>query len=121
MESGYPSKTRNIDQPNFAIAKSKTLHSKDLLPAQDSNGNMIPNDTIPFTQETNQLMSLAAAAIETYVMKDYTDDNEVDTKAARRNKRKASKRKMKVSGTGVMNSQRMLGRKAAKARGEAVG
>jgi len=47
MESGYPSKTRNIDQP-LAVAKSKIVDNKYLLPAQDSNGNMIPNDTIPY-------------------------------------------------------------------------
>jgi hypothetical protein len=91
-----------------------------LLPVQDSNGNFVPNGTIPFTQETDTLMSLAADAIETYVMKDYADDNEVDTKAARRNKRKASRRKMKISGAGARDSQRIIGRKAAKARGELV-
>jgi len=112
MESGYPSKTRNIDQPNFAVTKSKTLHSKDLLPAQDSNGNFIPNDTIPFTQETDKLMSLAADAIETYVMKDHVDNNEVDTKAARRNKKKASKRKMKISGRGIAEQDRTRGLKS---------
>jgi len=112
MESGYPSKTRNIDQPNFAVTKSKTLHSKDLLPAQDSNGNFISNSTIPFTQETNQLMSLAADAIEKYITKQY-DDDEPSTKAARRNKKKASKRKMKVSGSGTKNSQRIIGKRAA--------
>ena len=118
MESGYPSKTRNIDQPR--VVKSKTLRSKDLLPAQDSNGNFIANGTIPFTPETTQLMSLAADAISTYINKDYAADYEVDTKAARRNKRKASQRKMKISGTGVKDSQRIIGRKAAQARGESV-
>ena len=118
MESGYPSKVRNIDQPR--VVKSKTLRSKDLLPAQDSNGDFIANGTIPFTPETTQLMSLAADAISTYINKDYADDDEVDTKAARRNKRKASQRKMKISGTGVKDSQRIIGRKAAQARGESV-
>ena len=65
-------------------------------------------------------MSLAADAISTYIDKDYADDDEVDTKAARRNKRKASKRKMKVSGAGAKSSQRMLGIRAAQARGESV-
>jgi len=115
MESGYPSKVRNINQPG--VVKSKILPSKYLLPAQDSNGNMIPNDTIPFTQETNQLMSLAAAAIEKYVTKQY-DDDESSTRAVRRNKKKASKRKMKVTGAGNKDSLRMIGKRAAEARGE---
>jgi len=117
MESGYPSKTRNIDQPNFAIAKSDILHPKYLLPAQDSDGNFVPNDTIPFTQETNKLMSLAADAIEKYITKEH-EDEELPSRAVRRNKKKASKRKMKVSGAGAKDSQRIIGRKAAKARGE---
>ena len=102
----------------YTKSSDKPLSSKDLLPTQDSNGNFVPNDTIPFTPETNELMSLAADAISTYIKQDYADDNEVDTKAARRNKRKASKRKMKVSGAGAKSSQRMLGRRAAEARGE---
>ena len=116
MGSGYPSKIRNIDQPNSAVTKSKILHSKDLLPAQDSNGNFISNSTIPFTQETNQLMSLAADAIEKYITKQY-DDDEPSTKAARRNKKKVSKRKMKVSGSGTKNSQRIIGKRAAEVSG----
>ena len=101
-------------------SNDKPLSSKDLLPTQDANGNFVPNNTIPFTPETNELMSLAADAISTYIKKDSLDDNYIPPRAARRNKKEASKRKMKVSGAGVKGSQRMIGRRAAQARGESV-
>jgi len=103
----------------YTKSNDKPLSSKDLLPTQDENGNFVPNNTIPFTPETNELMSLAADAISTYI-KDSVDDNYIPPRAARRNKKEASKRKMKVSGAGAKGSQRMIGIRAAKARGESV-
>ena len=104
----------------YTKSNDKPLSSKDLLPTQDANGNFVPNNTIPFTPETNELMSLAADAISTYIKKDSVDDNYIPPRAARRNKKQAGKRKMKVSGAGAKGSQRMLGIRAAKARGESV-
>jgi len=108
MENIHKASSRNYSK------SSDLVSSKDLLPHQDAQGNFIPNNTIPFTPESTQLMVLAANAIETYVMKDY--DDELPDRAVRRNKKKASQRKMKVSGAGVKDSQRLIGVRANKAR-----
>jgi len=93
---------------------SDQVSPKDLLPHQDEQGNFIPNESIPFTPDVGNVLSLAADAIETHVMKEHPD--ELPPRATRRNKKKASKRKMKVSGAGVKDSQRLIGVRANKAR-----
>ena len=69
---------------------SNQVSSKDLLPRQDTQGNFVPNETIPFTPDMGEVLSLAADAIQTHIVK---DDGSQDTRWGRRNAKQDKKRR----------------------------
>jgi hypothetical protein len=69
---------------------SNQVSSKDLLPRQDTQGNFVPNETIPFTPDMGEVLSLAADAIQTHIVK---DDDSQDTRWGRRNAKQDKKRR----------------------------
>ena len=82
---------------------SEQISTKDLLPKQDTQGNYIPNESIPFTPDVGEMLSLAADAIETHLIKDDVRGNQ-STKYGRRNAKKETKRrghKAMTGGTGT--------------------
>ena len=71
--------------------EDKVLSSKDLLPQQDNEGNFIPNESLPYTPDVNDVLSLAADAIQT-IIKDDVRGNQT-TKYGRRDAKQKTKRR----------------------------
>ena len=75
----------------YISKEDKVLSSKDLLPQQDNEGNFIPNESLPYTPDVNDVLSLAAAAIQT-IIKDDVRGNQT-TKYGRRDAKQKTKRR----------------------------
>ena len=84
-------KPRKSDKEQYLnTLRKQQVSSKDLLPKQDTQGNFIPNETIPFTPDLGKALSLAADAIQTHIVK---DDDSQDTRWGRRNAKQDKKRR----------------------------
>ena len=75
----------------YISKEDKVLSSKDLLPQQDNEGNFIPNESLPYTPDVNDVLSLAADAIQT-IIKDDVRGNQT-TKYGRRDAKQKTKRR----------------------------
>tara|TARA_B100000745_G_C20032684_1_gene351650 strand:- start:18 stop:683 length:666 start_codon:yes stop_codon:yes gene_type:complete len=75
----------------YISKEDKVLSSKDLLPQQDNEGNFIPNESLPYTPDVNDVLSLAADAIQTLI-KDDVRGNQT-TRYGRRDAKQQTKRR----------------------------